>query len=782
MSTTTEMTRNAGLATTGRLFDSLEPRIVLSAIDNLPTVADLEPGTETSNPVVVLETTLGDIYLELFQQDAPNTVANFLEYVERGLYGESFFHRLAGGNSNPFALQGGGYAFDADGEIDFIFDPDLGPINSEFGRPNEARTIAMALSGGNTNSATSQFFINLINNSTGGAQLDQQGFTVFGRVITNQSWNVVQSIVAFGADSFSSDPAVTTQLTDRFDRPLFRQSGTGTVTLSDTGNPLTGAGAFDDLITLPTQMGTLDANEVIEIENAQVVKPIDNAAFYTQQVAYPEGYASFSSREVLRLNNTNASAVDVQVIVRYEDGLRDFVVFQGDLAADEAREIILHDAFNPNSTSLVRLGVPYAIEVFTASDEEVPVPVTAAMQRFDFGNGAGESFFNITDQSARSDAWYFAAVAGAPGSRGFVTFQNTGGSNQQVTIEIEGFDTSFSRTITLGAYRRGGIEISSLIEAADLAPGTAVAVEVFTQSGDPVLVAQTTSFGIFDTGEDGTGAPAKIPTPDVDQYAIMSLGVPELSRVNTLAATFLPANGSAELALFNPTSQTQIVTFQIVTDGAPFTGIPVQIMSPGEQTILNLSTLLSSSVNDETPFTLTYRSSSGEGVAGTILIVADDGPGLRDIYASAVQHAASTEAHFADSFFASNTANYVELLSIFNPYAAQDLRYFVQYRFSDGSVVSTSPTQIGANARIDIALDSVAGVVGKVGGDDDFRMIGISVFGLGDTGDDNPFELVTALHRIDSRTGVLNQSLSSGPTLLFDPILLEDPRFVGGIN
>lgn len=781
-STNDELSRNAGIAGTGKLFDNLEQRIVLSAIDNLPTLADLETGTEQSNPVVVLETTFGDIFLELFQEDAPNTVANFLEYVERGLYGESFFHRLAGGNSNPFALQGGGFAFDADGEIDFIFDEDLGTVNSEFGRANEARTIAMALSGGDTDSASSQFFINLIDNASGGAQLDQQGFTVFGRVITAASWNTVQAIVALGASDFSTDPSVATSLTDRFDEPLFRESN-GDITFTDTGTPVTGVGAFSDLITLPTQDGDLDPNEVIEIENAQIVKPIDSEAFYTQQVAYPEGYASFSSREVLRLNNTNASDVDVQVIIRYEEGLRDEVVFSGTIPADEARQIVLHDAFDPNTDSLVRMATPYAVEVLTASEESVPVPVTAAVQRFDFGNGAGESFFNITDETARSDNWSFAAVPGSPGARAFVTFQNTGGSDQNVTVRVVGLPGGeVTEDFILGAYRRGGIDISSLPGAADLDPGSEVAVQVFTQSGDRVLVAAASGFGIFDTDTNGTGAPSPSPAPGVDQFATATLGVPSLSRVNTIAATFLPENGVTELSLFNPTNAIQIVQIQVATDGTPFTAIPAQILSPGEREVLDLNSFLESTVGTDTPFTLTYRSSAGLGAVGHITITADDGPGLRDVYASAVQNAAATELHFADSFFGQPTTDYLELLSIYNPYADQDLRYFVQYRFSDGEVISTAPTDIAASTRADIALDSVTDVASKIGGDDEFRVIGISVFGLGPTGDDDPFELVAALHRIDSRTGVLSQILSTGPTLLFDPVSLDDSRFIGGIG
>ena len=100
------------------VLESLEPRIVLSAVDGLPDLADLEVSTD---PVVVLETSFGDIYIELFEQDAPLTVENFIQYTQLGQYSESLFHRSRPG----FVLQGGGFAFDNDLGFQSVFDTDL---------------------------------------------------------------------------------------------------------------------------------------------------------------------------------------------------------------------------------------------------------------------------------------------------------------------------------------------------------------------------------------------------------------------------------------------------------------------------------------------------------------------------------------------------------------------------------------------------------------------------------------------------------------------------------
>ena len=124
---------------------------------------------------IVLHTTLGDIEFELFDQDAPLTVQNFLNYVRDGDFDNSFIHRGVPG----FIIQGGGYTFTDGSALQVPEDP---PVVNEFGRSNLRGTVAMAKLGNNPNSATSEWFINLGDNSE---NLDNQngGFTVFGQVI-----------------------------------------------------------------------------------------------------------------------------------------------------------------------------------------------------------------------------------------------------------------------------------------------------------------------------------------------------------------------------------------------------------------------------------------------------------------------------------------------------------------------------------------------------------------------------------------------------------------------
>lgn len=133
--------------------------------------------------------------VELFDHEKPLTVANFIRLVESGAFARMFFHRLVPG----FVIQGGGYRADAAYTVVEMV-PHFGSITNEFAtgplRSNIRGTLAMAKLPNDPDSATSQFFINLADNTN----LDTQngGFTVFGRVISDplgvlNFWNSLAS-------------------------------------------------------------------------------------------------------------------------------------------------------------------------------------------------------------------------------------------------------------------------------------------------------------------------------------------------------------------------------------------------------------------------------------------------------------------------------------------------------------------------------------------------------------------------------------------------------------
>jgi peptidyl-prolyl cis-trans isomerase A (cyclophilin A) len=126
-------------------------------------------------PRVELETSAGRIVLELAADKAPKTVANFLAYVKSGFYDGTIFHRVI----NGFMIQGGGYTSDLQPKPT---QPPI-PLESRNGLKNDRGTIAMARTSA-PDSATSQFFINVVDNDRlNYPSFDGHGYAVFGRVV-----------------------------------------------------------------------------------------------------------------------------------------------------------------------------------------------------------------------------------------------------------------------------------------------------------------------------------------------------------------------------------------------------------------------------------------------------------------------------------------------------------------------------------------------------------------------------------------------------------------------
>lgn len=121
------------------------------------------------------ETSLGDFSVELFEKEAPRTVANFLKYVEDGFYEGTVFHRVVPG----FVIQGGGM------EAGLAQKTTRPPIQNEAtnGLENLRGTLSMARTS-DIHSATSQFFINLVDNDFLDNKPGSYGYAVFGKVVS----------------------------------------------------------------------------------------------------------------------------------------------------------------------------------------------------------------------------------------------------------------------------------------------------------------------------------------------------------------------------------------------------------------------------------------------------------------------------------------------------------------------------------------------------------------------------------------------------------------------
>ncbi len=141
-----------------------------------------------NNPRVLMNTTLGNITIELNIEKAPNTVNNFLRYVKNELYTETIFHRVI----PRFMIQGGGYS------TELVEQSNYPPIKNEAdnGLKNLVGTIAMARTR-DPHSATAQFFINVADNrflNHTSKSVRGWGYAVFGKVIKGMS--VVEKIAS----------------------------------------------------------------------------------------------------------------------------------------------------------------------------------------------------------------------------------------------------------------------------------------------------------------------------------------------------------------------------------------------------------------------------------------------------------------------------------------------------------------------------------------------------------------------------------------------------------
>jgi peptidyl-prolyl cis-trans isomerase A (cyclophilin A) len=151
--------------------------LALALMQTSPATQTSSPQPAAGNPVVVIETSAGSITIELFKEQAPASVENFLQYVKDGFYPGTIFHRVVPG----YVIQGGGYT------EDLAEKRTRPPIQNEADNKlkNRRGTVAVARTRA-LRSGTSQFYINLANNTSldfTGYSPEEFGYAVFGRVI-----------------------------------------------------------------------------------------------------------------------------------------------------------------------------------------------------------------------------------------------------------------------------------------------------------------------------------------------------------------------------------------------------------------------------------------------------------------------------------------------------------------------------------------------------------------------------------------------------------------------
>ncbi len=249
-----------------------------------------------ANFVLRMQTDLGAMDIEMFDTVAPQTVANFMNYVNDRDYEGTFFHRSIPG----FVVQGGGYIANTpngsiltDGASLIPTDP---PVVNEFNLSNLRGTIAMAKVGGDPDSATSQWFFNLADNS---ANLDNQngGFTVFAQVL-NDGMDVVDTIaalqrcadVAFFPGLCGSYPDVPFALNDA---DAF--TNTGLINISYIGIDSDGDGIIDSVEDAAMNAGDGNKDSILDSTQQDVASfPGESGEYITVESSSSVSFQSFN--------------------------------------------------------------------------------------------------------------------------------------------------------------------------------------------------------------------------------------------------------------------------------------------------------------------------------------------------------------------------------------------------------------------------------------------------------------------------------------------------------
>lgn len=166
----------------------------------LLTAATFSVCTYAANTLVEMKTSMGNIEIELFNDKAPVSAKNFEDYAKANFYNGTIFHRVIPG----FMIQGGGM------DANMVEKPTKTPIKNESsnGLKNTRGTLAMARTN-NPNSATSQFFINVVDNDFLNKGSMNAGYAVFGKV--TKGMDVVDKIVKVPTASYGMHQDVPKQ-------------------------------------------------------------------------------------------------------------------------------------------------------------------------------------------------------------------------------------------------------------------------------------------------------------------------------------------------------------------------------------------------------------------------------------------------------------------------------------------------------------------------------------------------------------------------------------------
>ncbi len=699
-------------------FESLEQRMVMYQSPMVTGFLPLSQLEDRGNSVVRILTNVGRIDIELFETLVPTLTANFRSYINNGTLDESFFHSI-----NTTVLQGGGYRFDDISRLSAV--PALTPVPNGNTRSNLARTLAMVPI--NSTQVASQFIINLQDNPALNTQ--SGGFPVFGKVI--QGWDVIQNIQTFAT------PDLNQQLL-----------GTGTGPFSLV--PVTGA-----------YNGTVGPTEatIVKIIDVETIKAPGLPSYYGKEFAYAEGSRSATTTETISMVNEDTSNINyVQVVIRYESGLRDAVIYSGSIAAGARFALTVNDATNPG-LNLVRTGEKYSFSVRSTRKMGV------AFNHADTGVVLGESFV-MTPQVpvGQFKNYQFAQASKSSLHQTLLVVENLGGQNSTVNVNVyTGGAGLMYFAIEIEAFRRGTLDFSTLTNLPD------GEFSIWATSLSPFVAAVTqTKTGGGGNASDGSTA-----------QAAQGGGRTE----GTLAGAYVATGGEAHIdVLYTGDTSVVLVDFTITLTGGATLNPGTLIMTTADRRksidlttvpTLPLDTFFTIQYSERlglTPIAVTYRSS----IAG-------------DEVSTPFQTSTAENTMFADGFsdpalVGSNGMS--ETISIFNPYASSGVTFIFDllFHFSDGTTIfayaGTPPgfQTLAPLQRRDYRAMSIPVIAAKINSDPAFQRYSIEVISA-PIGAASP--LAGAVTQITRIQNTLGRAMTSIPSL--DPsreiVYMDNPVF-----
>lgn len=416
------------------LLDTLEPRVFLSTTP-FPLLADLEDPT---NPVLRVTTSFGDVDIEMFASEAPDLVAAYINGLERGFGPDlTFFHRLVPG----VILQGGLYGFDAPSGLGAT--PIFSPFDSHpgVGRANAQRTVAAAALTDGTLFGVSAFIFNLRDNST---TYDPDQVVVFGRVVDDRSWDVIQTIASLDVADLSGDPTFTSLFPGSFHQvPVTRPYTPGSD--GDPGDPIT-----SDLL--------------VQNFDVSLIRAPGAPDFYRSTIFQPEGYLNSGIHEFVPIENPHDEPVYFELNARYElfgqvaHVFRDDLVTRGVIAPHSRGGVTLRVGNNTVADAVRYENRPFTLELRST------LPLGATLSHYDYGSTIAHPFADID-----STTWVFPAVEKDGGVHDFLVWYNPTSERGQVEVTLIDSDGVAGDPVVfdLLEFRRGGVSIADLVGTPD---------------------------------------------------------------------------------------------------------------------------------------------------------------------------------------------------------------------------------------------------------------------------------------------------------------------------